>query len=81
MAEISDEKYDILKRLYHAAINFRRAQLEFCDQANCSTMKDLLDYGVYLHRILKELNGGNDPVHFISRTGAICSTAAMLAKN
>ena len=80
MAEISEEKLDQLRRLYHAAVEFRYAQLEFCDKANCGTMKDLLDCGALLHRVLVDINNGKDPVHFMSQASCICETAAMLAK-
>ena len=80
MAEISDEKRDQMNRLYFAAINFRKSQLKFCDNANCCTMKDLLDNGAILHQILTEINGGKDPVHFMSSFDSLRETAEMLAK-
>lgn len=79
MAEIGDEKYDLLRRLYLAAVEFRRAQLEFCDGANVRTIKELMDIGASLGGILTELNDGKDPVRFISRADNICETAALIA--
>lgn len=79
MAEVNDEKREQMNRLFRAAINLRRAQLDFCDGANVRTMKELMDCGESVGRILAEINGGKDPVCFISRAGAVCETAAMLA--
>lgn len=79
MAEISDEKREQMNRLYFAAIELRRAQLKFCDGANVRTMKELLDSGAMLGRILTEINGGKDPVRFVSRADNICETAALIA--
>lgn len=79
MSEISDDKYDLLRRLYLAAVEFRRAQLEFCDGANVRTIKELMDSGALLGGILTELNDGKDPVRFISRADNICETAALIA--
>lgn len=79
MAEISDERRDQMNRLYFAAVEFRRAQLKFCDGANVRTMKELLDSGAMLGRILTEINGGKDPVRFVSRADNICETAALIA--
>lgn len=81
MAEISDEKREQMNRLYHAAIEFRHAQLEFCDKVSCGRLKDMLDAGAALHQILREINGGQDPVHFEDRTTNICAVASMLAGN
>ena len=79
MAEISDEKREQMNRLYFAAVEARRAQLEFCDGANVRTMKELLDSGAMLGRILSEIKGGKDPVRFVSRADNICDTAALIA--
>lgn len=80
MADISDEKLEQLRQLYHTAVEFRRAQLKFCDHASRNTIGDMLECGDNMHHVLVELNGGKDPVHFMSQASCICETAAMLAK-
>lgn len=44
------------------------------------TLKDLQFEGRMLEDLLTLINNGNNPVCFISRTGAICGTAAMLSQ-
>lgn len=73
------EKERQIHDLYFAAVEFRRAQLEFCDGANVRTMKELLDSGAILQRILVETNNGKDPVRFVSRADNICDMAALIA--
>ena len=80
MDEISEKKLEQLRRLYRAAVDFRRAQLNFCDHVSGTTIKDMLECGDSLHHVLVELNGGKDPVHFMSQASCICETAAMLSK-
>lgn len=79
-AEISDEKRKQMNDLYHQAVRYRRAQLEFFDRVSEKTLKDLQFEGRMLEDLLTCINDGNNPVCFISRTGAICKTAAMLSQ-
>lgn len=77
---ITDEKREQMNRLYRAAIDLRRAQLRFLDGVSGCTLKDLQECGETVGKLLTEINGGKDPVMFISKTTSICETAAMLAR-
>ena len=80
MNEITEEKREQMNRLYFAAIEFRKAQLKYCENVCATRTREMLESGERLHRILCDINGGKDPVCFMSQTQAICETAAMLAR-
>ena len=77
---ITDEKRNLMNRLYFAAINLRRAQLRFLDGVNGRTLRDLEECGEDVGRLLTEINDRKDPVMFESKTTSLCATAAMLAR-
>ena len=78
--EISEEKREQMNRLYRAAIDLRRAQLRFFDGVSVRRLQDMQECGEAVGRLLTEINGGRDPVHFESTATSICETAAMLAR-
>lgn len=77
---IDEEKRRLMNELYHAAVQFRKDQLEFFDSVSVASLKNLQESGQKLHDVLKRINGGKDPVHFVSSASSICATAAMLAR-
>lgn len=78
MAEISDEKREQMNQLYFAAVKFRRAQLAYCDHVSANTTRDMMARGEDMHRVLVQINGGKDPVHFMSLYDALYETSQML---
>lgn len=81
IGEITEEKRKLMNELYHQAIYLRRAQLEFKEDGGSSyKLKKLEDEGDRLHDLLTKINGGKDPIGFISSVSSICETASMLAR-
>ena len=78
MTEITEEKREQMNQLYFVAIEFRRAQLKFCDHVSQKRLKDFLDAGDNMHRILVRINSGKDPVCFVSGVENVTATASML---
>ena len=75
---ITEEKRDQMNRLYRAAIDLRRAQLQFLDGVSGRTLRELQECGEAVGRLLTEINNGFDPVMFESKTASLCATAALI---
>ena len=80
LPDLTEKKRVQANKMFHAAVDFRRRQLEFFDRVSPKTLGDVQKAGEELDAILTEINGGENPVGFESRTAGIFATAAMLAK-
>ena len=79
IGEITEEKRQLMNELYHQAIYLRRAQLAFMeDGGKHFRLEKLEEEGAKLHGILTKINGGKDPICFMSNASAMCETAKML---
>ena len=75
---ITEEKRELMNRLFYAAIDLRRAQLRFFDGVSKRTLQDLQECGEAVGNLLTEINNGKDPVRFESKITSICATAALI---
>jgi len=78
---VTEEKRNLMNKLYAQAIYYRRMVLEMFDGLTQMSMQRVLEEGERLDRILAEINDGRLPYRFESKVQNICSTAALLSKD
>lgn len=78
---VSQEKRELMNKLYSQSIYFRRAVLEMFDGLSNASLKSVQEEGKLLDKILSDINGGKLPYRFESKVDNICATAALLSKD
>ena len=78
---VSQEKRELMNKLYSQSIYFRRSVLEMFDGLSNASLKSVQEEGELLDKILSDINGGKLPYRFESKVDNICATAALLSKD
>ena len=78
---VSQEKRELMNKLYSQSIYFRRSVLEMFDGLSNASLNSVQEEGKLLDKILSDINGGKLPYRFESKVDNICATAALLSKD